>query len=69
VRAAWVRFPELALEVLEQSYTRLGPATYRYESAQGTFVRELTVDADGFVLEYPELWRAAAITSHGARVT
>jgi hypothetical protein len=57
-RAAWVRFPELILEPLEQSYKRIRSDTYRYESAQGTFVRELTVDADGFVLEYPGLWRA-----------
>jgi uncharacterized glyoxalase superfamily protein PhnB len=33
VRAAWVRFPELTLEVLEQTYTRLSESTYLYESA------------------------------------
>lgn len=62
VRAAWVRFPEFTLEVLEQVYTRTGPETYRYESANGRFRRELTVDAAGFVLEYPDLWRAEART-------
>jgi len=60
VRAAWVLFPELKLEVLEQVYTRTGPETYRYESANGKFRRELTVDAVGFVLEYPDFWRAEA---------
>ena len=60
VRAAWVRFPELTLAVLEQVYTRTGPASYRYESAGGTFRRELTVNADGFVLDYPDFWRAEA---------
>lgn len=57
VRAAWVRFPELSLEVLEQSYTRLAELTYLYESAGGEFRRELTVNADGFVVDYPGLWR------------
>jgi len=60
VRAAWVRFPDLDLAVLEQVYTRLGTASYRYESAGGTFRRDLSVDGDGFVLEYPDFWRAEA---------
>ena len=60
VRAAWVRFPDLDLAVLEQVYTRLGPASYRYESAGGTFRRDLSVNADGMVLEYPDFWRAEA---------
>lgn len=58
VRAAWVRFPELAVEVLEQRYTRVGPSTYLYESAGGAFRRELAVSEDGLVLEYPGLWVA-----------
>jgi uncharacterized protein len=52
-----VRFPELTLEVLEQSYTRLTELTYRYESAGGEFTRELTINGDGFVVDYPGLWR------------
>jgi hypothetical protein len=57
VRAAWVRFPDLSLEVLQQSYTRIAEVTYLYESAAGDFKRELTVNADGFVVDYPGLWR------------
>jgi hypothetical protein len=60
VRAAWIRFPDLSVEVLEQVYTRLGQDRYLYESADGTFRRELSVDGAGFVLEYPGLWRAEA---------
>ena len=60
VRAAWVRFPDLTTELLEQVYTRLAPERYLYESAGGAFRRELTVDADGFVLDYPDFWRAEA---------
>ncbi|HEY3134148.1 MAG TPA: putative glycolipid-binding domain-containing protein, partial [Gemmatimonadaceae bacterium] len=33
VRAAWVKFPEFSLELLEQTYTRVDDTTYRYESA------------------------------------
>ena len=58
VRAAWVKFPTLELEVLEQTYTRTSATTYRYESAGGAFTREIVVNDDGFVLEYPGMWRA-----------
>lgn len=58
VRAAWVRFPDLTVEVLEQRYTRLSVHRYRYESAGGAFSRELTVDATGLVIEYPDFWIA-----------
>jgi hypothetical protein len=60
VRAAWVRFPELTTEVLEQVYTRLTQEQYLYESAGGSFRRELVVDEVGFVLDYPDLWHAEA---------
>src|SRR5918994_3078758 len=48
IKAAWVRFPELTVESASQTYTRLGPDTYRY--ASGTFEAELTVDDDGLVI-------------------
>lgn len=57
VRAAWLRFPDFTLEPLEQVYRRINAATYRYESAGGKFVRELEVDAAGFVTRYPEFWQ------------
>jgi hypothetical protein len=63
VRAAWVRFPELSLEILEQVYKRLDADHYLYESADGSFRKELLVGADGFVLDYPDFWRADAVTS------
>ena len=58
VRAAWLRFPTFKLEPLEQVYRRLTATTYRYESAGGKFVRELTVNAAGFVTAYPDFWMA-----------
>jgi hypothetical protein len=62
VRAAWVRFPEFALEPLEQTYTRLTENTYRYETNGGAFRRDLKVDENGFVVDYPELWVAESRT-------
>jgi hypothetical protein len=62
VRAAWVRFPEFSLELLVQSYTRVSEDVYRYESAGGKFTRELKVDENGFVLEYPDIWQAESIS-------
>jgi hypothetical protein len=58
VRAAWVKFPELSVQLLEQKYTRRADDKYHYESGGGTFRRELTVDDKGFVVEYPDTWYA-----------
>ncbi len=58
VRAAWVRFPEFTLEPLEQTYTRVDATTYRYESDNGRFKKDLRVSEDGFVLDYPGMWIA-----------
>ena len=56
VRAAWLRFPSFALEPLDQTYTRLESERYRYESAGGQFVAEVTVDGMGLVINYGDLW-------------
>lgn len=61
VRAAWLRFPSLALEPLNQVYRRTSPTSYQYESAGGSFKAGLEVNADGIVLAYPGIWRAEAI--------
>lgn len=55
VRAAWLRFPELTLEPLEQTYERQAQARYRYQS--GTFAATLDTDASGFVTHYAGLWQ------------
>jgi uncharacterized protein len=56
-RAAWLSFPELTLEVLEQVYRRDQAASYHYESAGGEFVADLEVNAAGFITQYPGLWQ------------
>ena len=63
VRAAWLTFPALTLELLEQQYRRTQSTTYAYESNGGSFSTELEVNGDGFVTFYPNLWEAEAATA------
>ncbi len=58
VKAAWLRFPGFTLEPLEQIYRRIDRRTYRFESGGGRFVRDLKVNAAGFVTHYPGFWQA-----------
>jgi uncharacterized protein len=58
VKAAWLRFPSFELEPLEQVYQRIDDQVYRYSSAGGAFVAELTVNHTGLVIYYPNLWIA-----------
>jgi hypothetical protein len=57
-RAAWLRLPEFTFEPLAQRYERLATSTWKYGTADGVFVRKLTVRPDGVVADYPGLWRA-----------
>jgi hypothetical protein len=61
IRAAWLRFPSFTLEPLEQYYTRIDEAIYRYESTGGRFVAELKANEEGFIIEYPGLWEQESI--------
>jgi uncharacterized protein len=58
VTAAWLRFPSFGLEPLRQTYRRIGETTYRYESAGGSFVRDIQVADSGLVVTYPGFWAA-----------
>jgi hypothetical protein len=60
VSAAWVHFPSLELERLDQSYERIAQYRYRYRS--GRFVAEIEVDDESLVLRYGESWKAVART-------
>jgi len=57
----YVSAPDLTARRVSQCYTLLRPeaddntSLYRYES--GSFSADLTVDGDGFVTDYPGLWR------------
>jgi uncharacterized protein len=63
VRSAWLTFPALTLEPLDQLYRRTHVSTYAYESNRGSFSTELEVNGDGFVTVYPNLWEAEATTA------
>lgn len=56
ITVAYVSFPDLEVTLDEQRYTRLDDDLYRYESLDSDFEREITVDADGIVVEYPGLF-------------
>jgi len=57
--AAWLKFPDLTLEILSQRYTRLDVDRYLYQSASG-FSAELVVDDLGLVTSYPGGWERVA---------
>jgi len=62
VRSAWLRFPELRLEPLEQTYAREAERTFRYSALVDgePFVARLDVDAFGRVVRYEGLWQMEA---------
>ena len=63
VRSAWLRFPELRLEPLEQTYTREAERTFRYRAVVDgePFVARLDIDPFGRVMRYEGLWEMEAI--------
>jgi hypothetical protein len=61
VQAAWLRFPSFRLERLRQTYRRTGELSYRYESADGAFIRDLDVNEAGLVTRYPGIWEAEPV--------
>jgi len=61
-RMAWVSAPGLTVEARAQAYTRLADRLYLFESLDETgFSAELPVDDDGFVVDYPGLFRRVAV--------
>lgn len=60
VTSAWLRFPELRLEILEQTYAREAERHYRYVAqVDGTpFIARLDTDIYGRVRRYEGLWEA-----------
>lgn len=55
---AWVFAPDLTVHPQPQAYTRLADQLYLFENLDGSAFRaELSVDEDGIVLDYPDLFR------------
>ena len=59
IRVVYVALPGLALSAMEQRYTGLADGHVRYASVTSGVTRDLTMDGEGFVLEYPDLFRRA----------
>jgi hypothetical protein len=57
IGVAYVLVPELSLRAAPQRYTRLGDRLWRFESLDSGFTADLTVDAEGLVVDYPGLFR------------
>jgi hypothetical protein len=55
---AFVLVPELGVTSSQQEYTPLEPGLVRFRS--GTFSADIAFDADGFVVDYPQLARRVA---------
>lgn len=55
---ARVDFPSHEIQRVMQRYDRLDDHRYRYSS--GDVSEELTVDGNGFVIDYPDGWRSIA---------
>ncbi|EWY37022.1 hypothetical protein N825_22190 [Skermanella stibiiresistens SB22] len=55
---AYVSLPDLSVTADRQRYTCLELGRrYRYDSVDGDFSREIEIDGDGLVIEYPGLFR------------
>ena len=53
---SWIDADAMTVRRDEQIYTRLDETRFRYQSGSGSFERIITVDGDGLVLDYPDLF-------------
>ena len=58
VSAAWLDTKDWQLKPLAKTYRRVSEQRFDYGSAAHGFQTALTVNATGFVTDYPELWAA-----------
>lgn len=58
-RMAYIPADTLEPFATEQIYTRLGERLYRFETADGSFSADISVDENGFVTDYPGLFERA----------
>jgi hypothetical protein len=56
ITTAYVDVPSLRVVPDPQRYTRTAVQRYLYESLDSDFSRQITVDPDGFVIDYPGLY-------------
>ena len=63
--AAYLAFPALRLEQLDQSYRRLDASRYAYAAPRFGYEAVLEVAETGFITAYPGLWEAAGPLASG----
>jgi uncharacterized protein len=65
ISVVYLNVPSLEIERLKQRYTALEAGRlYRFEGLDTGFQADLPVDADGLVLDYPDLFRRLPGASH-----
>lgn len=58
IRLCYIAVPDLTVSAVDQRYTALDPKSlFRFESLESGFTADLPTDEDGFVLDYPGLFR------------
>lgn len=61
ISVVYVSAPDFTTTPFPQRYTRLDDANglqrYRYESLVSGFTADLPVDGEGYVIDYPSIWR------------
>jgi len=57
IAVAYIELPALSVQPSMQRYTCLDARRYRFESLATGYTADLTVDEDGLVIEYPDLWK------------
>lgn len=64
IRVFYFNILEREVKPMEQRYTRLSGSEYLYENRTSDFKAKLTVDEQGLVIDYPELFvRRAVLTT------
>ncbi|CAN5913885.1 putative glycolipid-binding domain-containing protein [soil metagenome] len=56
IRVTFIHVPSLAVEPWNQRYTGISGRSVRYETVDDDFRRDLEIDSDGLVVEYPGLF-------------
>lgn len=57
ISVLYIELPEFKIKRVEQFYTKLGERLYVYEGYPKNFRAELPLDENGFVIDYPEIFR------------
>jgi hypothetical protein len=57
IKVSYILVPELSLRAAPQRYTHLSERLWRFDGLDIDFTADITVDEDGFVVDYPGLFR------------